>query len=220
MKAICIVLGGGGHARVLIDCLRASEAAVIYGVLDSDPALSNQNIMGVAVLGGDGLLPEVIERGVNQFVVGLGSVGNSRDRARLFELGLSYDLKPMTVRHPSVICSDWAQIGAGAQLLPGCIVNAGAQLDANVIVNSGAVIEHDCYIEAHAHVATGARLSGGVRVGPGAHIGAGATVRQNLSIGADAIVGAGAVVVKDVPPRTIVVGVPARQLRTVDVERL
>jgi UDP-perosamine 4-acetyltransferase len=51
-----------------------------------------------------------------------------------------------------------------------------------------------------------------VRVGAGAHIGAGATVRQGIAIGEQAIVGAGAVVVKDVPPNTVVVGVPARPI--------
>ncbi|HKC62900.1 MAG TPA: hypothetical protein VKB86_04650, partial [Pyrinomonadaceae bacterium] len=114
MKALCIVLGGGGHARVLIDSLQASEAeAVLYGVLDADSSLRGQKILGVTVLGGDDLLPEMLKRGVNHFVIGLGSVGSSRKRARLFETGLSYNLKPLTVRHPSAICSRWAEVGVG-----------------------------------------------------------------------------------------------------------
>ncbi|MDT4969345.1 MAG: UDP-perosamine 4-acetyltransferase [Acidobacteriota bacterium] len=218
MKAICIVFGGGGHARVIIDSLQASEAAEIYAVLDSDSSLHGRNIFGVPIWGYD-ILPELTERGVNHFVVGVGSVGSGNQRVRLFELGLSYNLTPLGVRHPSAICSRWAEVGPGAQLLPGSIVNAGAQLGANVIVNSGAVVEHDCLIGAHAHVATGAKLSGGVYVGSGAHIGAGATVRQSIKIGDGAIVGAGAVVVKDVPPGMVVIGVPAEPLKTVDEGR-
>jgi sugar O-acyltransferase (sialic acid O-acetyltransferase NeuD family) len=183
-----------------------------------DSALHGQDIWGVKILGGDNLLPEMVRLGVTHFVVGLGSVGDSRARQHLFEMGLSSDLKPLTVKHPSAICSRWAEVGAGAQLLPGSIVNAGAQLGANVIVNSGAVVEHDCRIGAHAHIATGAKLSGGVEVGAGAHIGAGATVRQAIRVGDGAIIGAGAVVVKDVPPHTVVVGVPARPLREVKHE--
>jgi sugar O-acyltransferase (sialic acid O-acetyltransferase NeuD family) len=210
------VLGGGGHARVLIDSLQAGDAVTLYGVLDSDRSLWGLNLLGVPILGGDELLPGMIERGVNHFAVGLGSVGNSRIREHLFEMGLASALKPLTVRHLSSVCSSWAEIGPGVQLLPASVVNAGARLGANVIVNSGAVVEHDCIVGAHAHIATGAKLSGGVRVGAGAHIGAGAVVKQEVSIGERAVVGAGACVVKDVPPGVVVVGVPARPIREVD----
>jgi sugar O-acyltransferase (sialic acid O-acetyltransferase NeuD family) len=215
-----VVLGGGGHARVLIDSLQASESAVIYGVLDADRSLLGQSLLGVTILGGDDLLPGLIERGVTHFAVGLGSIGNSHLREQLFEAGVNCSLKPLTVMHPSSTCSVWAEIGAGAQLFPASVVNAGAKLSENVIINSGAVVEHDCIIGAHAHIATGAKLSGGVQVGAGAHIGAGAVIKQNLSIGAGAIVGAGACVVKDVEPGVVVVGVPARMLREVKDERL
>ena len=211
-EAVCIVLGGGGHARVLIDSLQLMKSVVIYGVLDADRSLWGQSVLGVPVLGGDDLLPQMIERGVNHFAVGLGSVGNSLVREHLFEMGLASTLKPLSVKHPSSVCSSWAEVGIGVQLFPASVVNAGARLGANVIVNSGAVVEHDCVIGAHAHIATGAKLSGGVRVGAGAHIGAGAVVKQDLSIGERAVVGAGACVVKDVAPDTVVVGVPARPL--------
>jgi sugar O-acyltransferase (sialic acid O-acetyltransferase NeuD family) len=220
MKVVCIVLGGGGHARVLINSMLVSEAAFTYGVLDADRSLWGQNVFGVPILGNDDLLPELIEQGVNHFVVGLGSVGSNTLRARLFSVGLSWSLKPLTVRHPSTICSQWAEVGAGSQLMPGSIINAGAKLGVNVIINSGALVEHGCIIGAHAHIATGAKLLGDVRVGAGAHIGAGAAVRQGLSIGNNSIVGMGAVVLRDVPPRTIMIGVPARKLREVDEEGL
>jgi acetyltransferase-like isoleucine patch superfamily enzyme len=57
---------------------------------------------------------------------------------------------------------------------------------------------------------------GHVAIGDDAWIGAGAIILPDITIGAAAIVGAGAVVTKDVPPRTIVVGNPARPLRSVD----
>ena len=216
MEAVCIILGGGGHARVLIDCLQTAGGIQLYGVLDRDNAQWGQTLLSVPILGGDELLADAVAKGVNCFAVGLGGIGDNRPRQRLFELGLSFGLEPLTVVHPTAICSRWAKVGPGSQLLPGSIVNAGAQLGANVIVNSGAIVEHDCIIAAHAHVATGARLASTVRVGDGAHIGAGATVKQCITIGAGAIVGAGAVVVKDVPPHMVAVGVPAHLLRRVE----
>jgi sugar O-acyltransferase (sialic acid O-acetyltransferase NeuD family) len=200
---------------VLIDCLQAVGRARLYGILDRDNAQWGQTLLGVPILGGDELLADVVAKGVNYFAVGLGGIGDNRPRQRLFELGLSFGLEPLTAVHSTAICSRWAKIGPGSQLFPGSIVNAGAELGVNVIVNSGAIVEHDCIIGAHAHVATGARLASTVRVGAGAHIGTGATVKQCIAIGEGAIVGAGAVVVKDVPPHTVAVGVPARPLREV-----
>lgn len=213
VKKRCVLLGGGGHASVLIDALRMSGIAVPHAVLDADAAKWGQELLGVPIVGGDDLLPKVIAEGVRYFAVGLGSAGDSSHRERLFNLGLKLGLEPLTIVHPSAVCSQYAGVELGCQLLPGCIINAGARLGANVIVNSGAVVEHDCVLENHVHVATGARLASGVTVGLGAHIGAGATVKQLISIGARSVVGAGAVVVSDVPDDTVAVGVPARPLK-------
>lgn len=209
----CVILGGGGHARVVIDCLHASGVAGPFGILDADSVRWGQTLLDVPILGGDELLPALVRCGARHFVVGVGGTGDNRPRRRLFELGVAHGLMPLTVRHPSALCSTWAQVGEGSVLCPGAIVNAGAVLGKNVVVNTGAIIEHDCVVGDHVHVATGARVCSTVRIGVGAHIGAGATVRQCLRIGAGALVGAGAVVVKDVEAGAVVAGVPAALLR-------
>jgi UDP-perosamine 4-acetyltransferase len=215
---ICVIVGGGGHARVLIDCLQLTHAAQIYGVLDHDRSRWGQMLLDVPIVGNDDLLAEMKTRGVDYFAIGLGGTGNNRPRQKLFELAQSHGLRPLTIKHPAAILSRWATIGEGCQCLAGSIVNAGAALGVNVIVNSGAIVEHDCTIGSHVHISTGAKLASTVQVGDGAHIGAGATIRQSITIGAGAIVGAGAVVVKDVAPWTIVAGVPARVLRAIPTE--
>jgi UDP-perosamine 4-acetyltransferase len=211
---VCVILGGGGHARALLDLLRSSSVAVPFAILEADPTRWGQEVHGVPVPGGDDLLAALAAEGrVNCFAVGLGGVGNNTPRQRLFELGLAAGLAPLTLIHPRAICSAWSEIGAGAQLMPGCIVNADARIGRNVIVNCGAVVEHDGEIGDHAHIATGATLAGHVLVGTGSHVGVGASVRQGVRIGRNVIVGAGAAVVHDVPDDVVVVGVPARILR-------
>jgi len=213
MGDVCVILGGGGHARVLIDCIQMIGRIKLVGILEQDQARWGQELMNIPILGGDDLLAEIIGRGVNCYVVGVGGTGNNQPRQRLYDLGLANHLKPLTIVHPTAACSRWAKVAAGSQLLSGSIINAGAMIGVNVIVNSGAIVEHDCVVGNHVHIATGAILASTVRVGDGAHIGAGATVRQCLTIGERAIVGAGAVVVKDVPAHIVVAGVPARPLR-------
>lgn len=212
-KPACVVLGGGGHARVVLDALILGGAGRPVGVLDPDPALRGRTILGVPVLGGDELLGRLARGKATHFALGLGGVGDNRPRKRLFEVGLASGLKPLTVRHPSAVRSPWAQVGPGCVLLAGSVVNAGAALGCDVIVNSGAVVEHDCAVGDHAHIATGALLASTVRVGALAHIGAGAALRQCLAVGEGAVVGAGAAVVRDVAAWTVVAGVPARPLR-------
>ncbi len=214
-KPLCVVLGGGGHAYVVLDCLLGSDAATPFAVLDSNASFWGKTVLGVPILGGDERLEQLKSQGVTHFVLGVGSVGDNRPRARLFEKAVGCGLAPLTVRHPSSICSTWASVGMGSILLPGTVVNAGASLGKNVIVNSGALVEHDCRVGDHVHVASGACLCGSVTVGDYAHIGAGATVRQCVAIGAGAIVAAGAVVIEEVPAWTVVAGVPAKFLKRV-----
>lgn len=207
-----IILGGGGHARVLIDTLLLNGITP-KGILDIDPTRIGETVLGVPILGGDDLLPDLLTQGITHFVVGVGSAGNMHPRHQTYLRGLAAGLAPLSVIHPRAIVSANAQLGEGVQILAGSIVNAGARIGANVIVNTGAIVEHDCTLEDHVHVATGAKLCGTVSVGQGVHIGAGATVLQGITIGANVTVGLGSVVTKDVKPDVVVAGVPARPLR-------
>ena len=206
----CVILGGGGHSRVLIDSLQACGYSGSTVILDQDRNLWGKQLLDVPILGGDELLPDLVRRGATSFVVGVGAVGDNGPRRRLFELGVHYGLTPLTVCHPKAVLSKHATIGEGSVIFPAAVVNAGAVLGANVIVNSGAIVEHNCSVQDHVHLATGSRLCSTVHVGIGAHIGAGATVLQCVSVGEGAIVGAGAVVIRDVERWSVVVGVPAR----------
>jgi len=205
-------LGAGGHARVVIEILRSHECYELIGLLDPKPELQGKSVSGAPVLGDDGLLPALKRDGICHFFVGLGSIGDTRPRQRLFELALQHGMEPVDAIHLRAVISPSAVLGAGITIMAGAVINACARLGVNVIVNTGAIVEHDCVIGDHVHIATGAQLASTVQVGNGVHVGAGATVRQCIAIGEGAIVAAGAVVVKDVSPHAVVVGVPARPL--------
>ncbi len=209
-----VIIGAGGHARVLIEAIAADSSATVCAVVDQDPLLWGASLSGIPIAGGDDHLKSLHENtGCDSFVVAIGGIKNFSLRRRLYIDAQAIGLAPYTVRHSSCECSASAVIADGCQLLVRAVVNAGAQIQENVIINTAAVVEHDCIIGSHTHIAPQACLAGGVRVGNESHIGMGAVVNENLSIGARSVVGAGAVVIADVPDNTVVVGVPARPIR-------
>jgi UDP-perosamine 4-acetyltransferase len=208
-----VILGAGGHAAVLIDALSCAGAPGARGALCPDAALWGQKILGAPILGDDDLLTELATSGIKAFAVGVGSVGDTRLRRRLFELGLRHGLKPLFIKHPSAVVAASAAHGPGLQILAGAVVGPRTTIGRNVLINTRAVVEHDCHIDDHAHLASGAILCGAARVGECAHVGAGAVVKQGVAIGEGAIIGAGAVVVRDAPAYSVSIGVPAKSVR-------
>ena len=210
MTTPVIVLGAGGHARVLVEAL-ARLGIEVLGLTDADPARAGSALGSLLVLGDDAVVLRHTPHDV-RLVNGLGSAGSTAQRTRIFEhfRGLGYFFE--TVAHPSSIVAYDVILGHGAQLMAGCVVQPGSRIGDNAIINTNASVDHDCNIGAHVHVSPGATISGGVRIDVGVHVGAGATIIQGVNIGARSIVGAGAVVLDDIPSGVTVAGAPAKEL--------
>lgn len=193
----CILIGGGGHGRVLLETLEQQRPGVVVGVLDSRPGL--KQIAEVPVLGGDEMLPKLKDLQFTHFVIGVGSSQPCRLRAELYVAARKVGLEPLGVVHPQAFVSHQSEMGAGCQIMVRAVVNTGARLGGHVLVNTGAIVEHDVVIGAHSLIGSGAVLGGGVQVGERTLIGAGAVVRQGVRLGAGVRIGEGVMVKQDVP---------------------
>ncbi|MDX1754696.1 MAG: acetyltransferase [Marinobacter sp.] len=192
-----VMLGGGGHARVVLELLQCLGATV-NGVCD--PALAAQSAewwMGIDVLGDDSALCSVSPDEV-YLANGIGMMPGADLRQRLFQTLTDQGYEFPALIHPAASVSDGARISPGAQVMRGSVVQTCAVIGRNTIVNTSASVDHDCQVGAHCHVAPGVTLCGEVTVKEGAFVGAGATVIQGVRIGAGAVIGAGSVVLKDV----------------------
>lgn len=205
-------IGAGGHSRVLMSALSLSGAYEPACLLDADPALHGKCVANVQVEGGDGMIVDLLARGLTFAFNGIGSSGHNELRTRLFCSAKELGVKFIDVIHPSACIDQGAETGEGLQLMACCVVNCGVRVGRNVLINSGAVVEHDCELGDHTVVSPGAVLCGGCCCGDGVFIGAGAVVREGVSIGRGALVAAGAVVLKNVPAGGRVAGVPARPM--------
>lgn len=207
-----VILGAGGHAKVVADIVQQMGGFMLRGCLDDDPATWGREVLGRPVLGGIDLLPGLRNEGVNWC---LAAVGDNRLRLALAQRagGLGYRF-PVAV-HPRAAVAPSVRLGEGTVVAAGAVINPDAVVGNHGIVNTGAVVEHENRLGDGVHVSPGAVLCGGVVVGERTHIGAGARVIPGVRIGADCIVGAGAVVIRDLPDRVVAVGVPARVIKEV-----
>jgi sugar O-acyltransferase (sialic acid O-acetyltransferase NeuD family) len=211
-----ILLGAGGHAKVLLDTLRLTGVQV-RGVVDPALAGTSKLWRGITVIGND---DDLLKLKPDQVVLinGTGSLPSSSLRQRLFHRFTKSGFQFMNVIHPSALIGAGVVLGEGVQIMAGAIIQADTTIGNNSIINTGALVDHDCAIGCDVHLAPGVVVSGGVCIGEGAHIGTGSSIIQGVSIGAGAIVGAGTVVVKDVPARHKLLGQAPQPLTKLDSE--
>ena len=203
-----IVVGAGGHAKVVIDALLASGRQVI-GCTDLDSARHGRSVLGVLIIGDDEALRQHPRDAVD-VVVGVGGTRGEPLRRSIHERLRAQGWQLTTVIHPASTIAHGATMGMGAQVFARAVVQADAWIGEGAIVNTGAIVEHDARVGEFSHVAPGALICGSVRIGAGVHVGAGATVLQNLDLGPGVIVGAGALVTRSFDGSVTLLGVPAR----------
>ncbi|MEQ6388847.1 2,3,4,5-tetrahydropyridine-2,6-dicarboxylate N-acetyltransferase [Bacillaceae bacterium S4-13-58] len=135
------------------------------------------------------------------------------------------DLKNINARiEPGAFIRDQVEIGDGAVIMMGAVINIGSvigegtMIDMNVVLGGRATVGKNC------HIGAGAVLAGVIEP-PSAKpvlieddvvIGANAVVLEGVTVGKGSVVAAGSVVTKDVPPNTLVAGIPARVLKEID----
>jgi len=202
-----VIIGAGGHARVVLDIAQLLSYPVAALVDEDKPA---DSVDAVPVIKSIRMLnhsPESYE-----YIV---AIGDNFSRARIVE---SLTVAVPRIRfarlvHPRATIAPSSIVGEGTVVMAGAVVNPGSRIGRHCIVNTRASIDHDNQIGDFASLAPGALTGGNVRVNDYSVVSLGASVIHGITIGTHSIVGAGAVVVKDVADFSIVIGVPARTFR-------
>ena len=209
-----VIIGGGGHTRVLIGMLQRAGIA-IAGIITSNEALLGTAMMGVQVLGLQkdfAMMPSEVT-----LVNGVGNRANRGGamldaRADIYHYYRAQGFNFLPVVSGDAIIQPEVIMGDGVQIMPGAVIQPGAMIGENVIINTRASIDHDVIIYPHSHIAPGAVVCGQVVIGEETHIGAGAVVIQGMRIGSNVVIGAGAVVNRHVPDNALVRPSPSEQI--------
>ncbi len=204
-----VVLGSGGHAKVIIEILEAMDQFEIVGCSSGDPDPPSE-VSGYSFLGAFDDLPGLMKKGVKLAAVGVGGWTDNTFRQEVFEMAKEMGFELVKPVHPTVVRPPNVVIGEGTMVGSGAVLMTEAAIGRNVIISSQCLIGHETVIEDHVLVSGAVKVGADVRIRQGALLAFASTVLSRTVVGEDALVAAGAVVVDDVPAHARVFGVPAK----------
>lgn len=207
MKKI-IIVGDGGHAKVVIDIIQEMNCYEIIGIT------SNNNInrfCGYPVLGNDDILSDYLKKGINNIALGIGGFKDNIHRTELYNKfsGLGFNI--INAIHPNTVISKSVDIGNGVVVFPGVVLNAEVKIGNNVIIATGSTIDHETIIESNTLVSAGVTIGANALIGEGSLCALGSKIVSGVTIGKNCLVAAGAVVVNDIDDNSVVCGIPAKK---------
>lgn len=207
-KKNIIIIGAGGHARVIIDTAEQLNFK-IKGIIDINFKNQDERILDYPVLGDFSVLQKVDPVNTTAIV----ALGDTEKRSYYFHQIAKLGFSMETLIHPTAIVSKHAKIGKGVFVNVAAIINSAAIIKDNVIINTGAIIDHETEIGEHCHIGPGVKIAGRVKIGHHSFIGIGTTIIDKITVGDNVIIGAGTVVINNIYPHSTVVGVPGKRIK-------
>lgn len=204
-----VIIGAGGHAKVVIDTL-TSAGYNVSAIYDDDPKKQGTRFLDIPI---QGPINEAFikSKGSEPAVIG---IGDNLVRKKIAER--LPGMKWATAVHPYSYVASSAIIGPGSVVFAGAILQPYCEIGSHCIINTGAMVDHDCLIGDFVHIAPGNRIAGNVTLGAGVFLGIGCSVIPGIKVGEWTVVGAGAAVVRDIPAKVTAIGVPARVTKSHD----
>lgn len=202
-----IIIGAGGHGKVVADIARQNGYLFIH-FLDDD--ISKKKNGNYDVIG----TTEDIDKYINSdkeydFFV---AVGNNEYRKKYINLLTEKKQVLPFLIHPRATVDYSSDIGEGSVVMANAVINADASIGKGCIINTAATVDHDCTIGDYVHISPGVHVAGQVTIGNNSWIGTGSNIINNVTIHQDVIIGAGTTVINSIKESGTYVGLPLRRV--------
>lgn len=212
-----VILGGSGIGMIAASIANDLGFYNVLGFLNDILPIGTQigKYKTIPVIGSSESLPDYIEdKNVVFFIAYIGMQNEKKVYEKVLSLNIPTS-RLATLIHPSaIIPKGFCSIGHGVLMAPLAQLSTDTTIEDNCILLPNSFVGHDSTLKKFSHIATNGVVGANVVVGKAVHIGSNATIREKISIGDFSLVGAGSVVLNDVPGNSIVVGNPAKLLRT------
>ena len=209
MKQPAIVIGTGGHCRVVLSLLAACGTHEVIGIVELNQARRDERIMGFSDIYPVDWLDEQGGATADVFL----AIGNNSSRATWYEQVRRAGWNLPNLISPEALIDPTARLGDANVVCARAFVGPEAVLSNNNLVNTGAIVEHEVRIGSHCHLAPSSTVAGRSHISDNVFVGAGATVIDRICIAPNITIGAAAVVVDTIIEADgVYVGVPARRI--------
>jgi len=212
MSNSIVLVGGGGHCKVVLDVIKENNYYDEIYISDLKENIG-KDILDIRIEYTDDQLEDLFKKRISFAFVSMGKINIKDQRMKLYKKIKNIGFNLPTIVSKSSNVSIYTEINEGTFIGKNAVINPGVKIGKNCIINTGAIVEHDCIIGDNVHIGPGAVLSGGVRVGENSFIGAGTIIIQNTNIIGNTLIGAGTVVIKDIGRAGVYVGNPAKEIR-------
>ncbi|MBA4056377.1 MAG: acetyltransferase [Marivirga sp.] len=211
MRTPLLIYGAGGLGREVLSLANATGSFDVIGFLD-DNLPRNTMIKGIKVFGGMEALNSF--EGTVNIVLAFGDpVVKSEVAGKIAREKVHHPV----IKHPTVILQEESTvlIGKGSILCAGSILTTDIRIGDHVLINLNCTIGHDSSIGNYSSLMPGVNVAGEVEIGACVLVGSGSNILNKVCIGRNSTIGMGSVVIREVGPKTTVVGVPAKKIHII-----
>jgi len=192
-----VVIGSGGHAKVVISTLLHSGFKVST-ILDDREERWGETMLGVPIMGP---ISQITGRENACCIIAIGSNMVRKKLSQDIAISCLSAIHPFTFVHPSV------EIGEGTVICAGAVIQPGVRIGKHVIVNTSSSIDHDCVIGDYVQIAPGVHIGGDVKIEEGVLIDIGSSINRCVYIGQWCTIGAGCTIINDIHDHSSIGGI-------------
>lgn len=210
MKLVCLGASNPEAIRIIHKIQEIDKKFEFLGFLDNDKTKWGKDFYSFPILGGINKVPELDKKGavfcnlitrdcVTRYETTMELVRNGAKLANLI---------------PTTVNLEMVRLGVGNYFQENVILQAGVSIGNNTSI--GSLICHETKIGNSVFIAHGCNISGLITIEDGVFLGTGVTVLPRLKIGKWSVIGAGTVIIRDVPPYSVVVGNPGKIIKQIE----